>query len=89
MTARLCLWLAVAHGGLRSAGVSCARTSPTGSRPRRAILVFADLRMELGRHLRRLPMGYFTEGNIGKISSVLSTDMVFIEENCMHRTLPT
>ena len=29
-------------------------------------------------------MGYFTEGNIGKISSVLSTDMVFIEENCMH-----
>lgn len=28
-------------------------------------------------------MGYFTEGNIGKISSVLSTDMVFIEENCM------
>ena len=33
--------------------------------------------------LRKLPMGYFTEGNIGKISSVLSTDMVFIEENCM------
>ncbi len=30
-----------------------------------------------------MPMGYFTEGNIGKISSVLSTDMVFIEENCM------
>ena len=28
-------------------------------------------------------MGYFTEGNIGKISSVLSTDMVFIEENSM------
>ena len=28
-------------------------------------------------------MGYFTEGNIGKISSVLSSDMVFIEENCM------
>ena len=25
-------------------------------------LVFADLRMELGAHLRRLPMGYFTEG---------------------------
>ena len=28
-------------------------------------------------------MGYFTEGNIGKISSVLSTDMLFIEENLM------
>ena len=39
--------------------------------------------MDLGAHLRKMPMGYFTEGNIGKISSVLSTDMVFIEENCM------
>ena len=46
-------------------------------------MVFADKRMELGKHLRRMPMGYFTEGNIGKISSVLSTDMGFIEENCM------
>ena len=46
-------------------------------------MMFADKRMELGKHLRKMPMGYFTEGNIGKISSVLSTDMVFIEENCM------
>lgn len=46
-------------------------------------MVFADMRNRLGDHLRKLPMGYFTEGNIGKISSVLSTDMVFIEENCM------
>lgn len=46
-------------------------------------MVFADMRMRLGDHLRKLPMGYFTEGNIGKISAVLSTDMVFIEENCM------
>ena len=46
-------------------------------------MVFADMRNRLGNHLRKLPMGYFTEGNIGKISSVLSTDMVFIEENCM------
>lgn len=46
-------------------------------------MIFADMRMKLGEHLRRMPMGYFTEGNIGKISSVLSSDMVFIEENCM------
>ncbi|MGC6173068.1 ABC transporter ATP-binding protein [Lacrimispora sp. 38-1] len=46
-------------------------------------LLFADKRMELGEHLRKLPMGYFTEGNIGKISSVLATDMLFIEENIM------
>ena len=46
-------------------------------------LMFADKRMELGSHLRKLPMGYFTFGNIGKISSVLSTDMVFIEEVAM------
>ena len=41
-------------------------------------LMFADKRIELGGHLRKLPMGYFTSGNIGKISSVLSTDMVFM-----------
>ena len=46
-------------------------------------MIFADMRMKLGDHLRKLPMGYFTEGNMGKISSVLATDMVFIEENCM------
>ncbi|PYG88707.1 ATP-binding cassette subfamily B protein [Ruminiclostridium sufflavum DSM 19573] len=47
-------------------------------------MVFAEKRMELGTHLRKMPMGYFTEGNLGKISSVLSTDMLFIEENCMN-----
>lgn len=46
-------------------------------------MIFADKRMELGNHLRKMPMGYFTSGNIGKISSVLSTDMVFIEEVSM------
>ncbi len=43
-------------------------------------LMFAVEPHRLGGHLRKLPMGYFTSGNIGKISSVLSTDMVFIEE---------
>lgn len=45
--------------------------------------MLADVRKKLGAHLRRMPMGFFTEGNIGRISSVLSTDMVFIEENLM------
>ena len=45
--------------------------------------MFADVRKNLGAHLRRMPMGFFTEGNLGRISSVLSTDMVFIEENLM------
>ena len=44
---------------------------------------FADKRMEMGDRFRKLTMGYFTEGNIGKVSSVLATDMNFIEENCM------
>lgn len=46
-------------------------------------MMFAEKRLEMGNHLRRLPMGYFTAGNIGKISSVLSTDMVFVEETVM------
>ena len=45
--------------------------------------IFADMRLALGEHLRKMPMGFFTEGNIGRISSVLSTDMNFIEENLM------
>ncbi|NHM16807.1 ATP-binding cassette domain-containing protein [Eggerthellaceae bacterium zg-887] len=46
-------------------------------------LMFADARMKLATHLRHLPMGYFTAGNLGKISSVLSADMVFVEEQSM------
>ena len=46
-------------------------------------MIFADQRIALANHLRRLPMGYFTAGNIGKISSVLSSDMVFVEEVAM------
>ena len=45
--------------------------------------VFAEKRMQLGDHFRKLSMGYFSDGNIGKVSSVLATDMNFIEENCM------
>ena len=46
--------------------------------------VFAIKRKEFAAHLRRLPMGYFTAGNLGRISSILSADMVFIEENSMN-----
>lgn len=45
--------------------------------------LFAEKRMELAAHLRRLPMGYFGTGNLGKVSSILSADMVFIEEQSM------
>ncbi len=46
--------------------------------------VFAEKRKAFAEHLRRLPMGYFTAGNLGRISSILSADMVFIEENSMN-----
>ena len=82
ITARLCLWLAVGTVGCVLLECLCQNIADR-LQAAAGYMVFADLRMELGRHLRRLPMGYFTEGNIGKISSVLSTDMVFIEENCM------
>ncbi len=45
--------------------------------------IFAEKRLELGRHLLRLPMGFYTEGNIGRISSILSVDMVYVEQSCM------
>ena len=46
-------------------------------------MLFADTRLRLGAHLRKMPMGFFTEGNIGRISSVLSSDMSFVEEVSM------
>ena len=46
--------------------------------------LFAEKRIAFAEHLRRLPMGYFTAGNLGRISSILSSDMVFIEENSMN-----
>lgn len=82
MDAKKCLYIGlIMAGGLALQAVcehiSNVLQSATG------YMVFADTRMRLGDHLRKLPMGYFTEGNIGKISAVLSTDMVFIEECCM------
>lgn len=46
--------------------------------------IFADERMKIGDYLRNLPMGYFTEGNIGYVSAVLSSDINFIEEHGMN-----
>ena len=46
--------------------------------------IFADKRIEFGAHLQTLPMGYFTAGNLGKISTILSQDMVYIEEQAMN-----
>lgn len=79
---RLCLWLGAAMAicvllQVLFQNIADRLQSAAG------FMVFADKRMALGKHLQKMPMGYFTEGNIGKISSVLSTDMVFIEENCM------
>ncbi len=45
--------------------------------------VFAEKRIAFAEHLKKLPMGYFSAGNMGRISSILSDDMVFIEENAM------
>ena len=83
MTVNMCLWLGAAMllcVLLQFVFQNLADRLQSGA----GYEVFADMRMRLGAHLRKMPMGYFTEGNIGKISSVLSTDMVFIEENCMN-----
>lgn len=45
--------------------------------------ILARERMKLGDRLKRLPMGYFAAGNIGDITAVVTSDLVFIEENSM------
>lgn len=78
----LCLWIGVWMAVSVILQILCQHTADR-LQSAAGFMIFADKRVELGAHLRKMPMGYFTEGNIGKISSVLSTDMVFIEENCM------
>ncbi|HWQ80279.1 MAG TPA: ABC transporter ATP-binding protein [Anaerovoracaceae bacterium] len=81
-TAEMCLWIGMAMAASVLLQVVFHHVADR-LQSAAGFMVFAEKRMELGAHLRKMPMGYFTEGNIGKISSVLSTDMVFIEENCM------
>ena len=82
LTGTKCLYIGIGLVGVVAAQVIvhylCDRLQSAAG-----YMIFTDKRMELGGHLRKLPMGYFTLGNIGKISSVLSTDMVFIEEIAM------
>lgn len=44
---------------------------------------FAENRLKLTAHLARLNMGYYSDGNIGNITSVVTTDISFIEEYSM------
>ena len=82
MTGRSCLYLALGMAGSLVVQIVCTHVA-NRLQAGTGYLVMTDKRLELGEHLRRLPMGYFNAGNIGKISSVLSSDMVFLEENGM------
>lgn len=81
-SADMCLWIGIAMAACLLLQILFQHIADR-LQSAAGFMMFADKRMELGAHLRKMPMGYFTEGNIGKISSVLSTDMVFIEEICM------
>ena len=45
--------------------------------------ICARERTRIGDRFKRFPMSYFTEGNIGKVSSVIGVDLLFIEEHGM------
>lgn len=47
--------------------------------------IFAKERLKLGETIKRFPMSYFTEGNIGNLSAVISSDIKFIEEMGMNQ----
>ncbi len=42
--------------------------------------MFADERLKLGDRIKRFSLAYFTEGNIGNLSAVITSDIVFIED---------
>lgn len=43
------------------------------------LLMCTDKRMELGNKLKYVPMGYFNENSVGKITSAVTTDMYLVE----------
>ena len=81
ITAEDCLWYGIAMAVCVLLQVICHHIA-TGSSRRRGSGVLRYAHGPGGAPAADAH-GYFTEGNIGKISSVLSSDMVFIEENCM------
>ena len=40
-------------------------------------------RLSTGNYLKRFPMGYFSDGNIGNITSAITVDLLFVEEHGM------
>lgn len=45
--------------------------------------IFARERMSFGDRIKRFPMGFFSEGNIGNVTSVITNDISFVEEHGM------
>lgn len=45
-----------------------------------AYKIFGEERLKLGDRIKRFAMGYFTDGNIGDLTAVVTSDIKFIEE---------
>ena len=45
--------------------------------------IFARERMTFGDRIKRFPMGFFSEENIGNVTSVITNDISFVEEHGM------
>lgn len=46
---------------------------------------FSQKRLEILKHLRRLPLGFYSDAHMGQVASILGTDMTFLEEYGVHQ----
>ena len=46
---------------------------------------FSEKRLEILKHLRRLPLGFYSDAHMGQVASTLGTDMTFLEEYGVHQ----
>ena len=44
-------------------------------------VIFADERKRIGDRLKRYPMGYYADDGVGNLSSVMTSDLLYIEDN--------
>ena len=51
--------------------------------------VFYGIRVNVSDHIRKLNMGFFTEDNVGRVTTYLINGLSFIEEKCMDSLLAT
>lgn len=77
------IWKCVAVFAIGLVGASIAKIVTYRLQEWSGNYVAAKLRIEIGEHLKRVPMGFFSEKSLGDITTALTSDITFLENNAV------